>query len=66
MELDTQKRRKLEKLQGTLADDFIMLEEGRKPEIKQSVGDLALGAVMLVVSVVFVRRSREPAPAETY
>ena len=66
VEMDTQKRRKLEKLQGDLADDFIMLEEGRKPEFTQSVGFLALGAVMLVVSVVFVRRTREPAPAETY
>ena len=66
VELDTQKRRQLEKLQDNLADDFIILEEGRRPEFKQSVGYLALGAVMLVVSIVFVRRSQDPAPAETY
>jgi len=65
-ELDTKNRRKLARLQDNLAPDFIILEEGRKPEFKQSIGYLALGTVMVVVSIVFVRRSREPAPAETY
>jgi hypothetical protein len=66
VELDKQQRRKLARLQDNLAPDFIILDEGRRPEIKQSVGYLALGAVMVVVSIVFVRRTREPAPAETY
>jgi len=66
VELDTKQRRKLAKLQDNLAPDFIILSEGKKPEFTQSFGYLALGSVFVVISVVMVRRGREPAAADQY
>ena len=66
VELDTAQRRKIARLQDNLAPDFIMLEDGKMPEVKQSVGYIALGTVMIVISVVFARKSRDPHPGETY
>jgi hypothetical protein len=66
VELGNGERRKLAKLQDNLAPDFIILDEGKKPEVKKSVGYLALGSVMGVIGFVIVRRGREPEPAETY
>jgi len=66
VELDRGEKRKLAKLQINLAPDFIILEEGKRPEITQSIGYLALGAVFVVISVVVVKRGREPAVADSY
>jgi hypothetical protein len=67
VDLNKGERRKLAQLQDSLTQDFIIIEEGRKPEFGQSLGYLALGSMLVVVSVVFVRRnSREPDAAESY
>ena len=66
VELDGGEKRKLAKLQNNLAPDFIILEEGKRPQITQSIGYLALGAVFVVISVVVVKRGREPAAADSY
>lgn len=66
VELDAQQKRKLAKLQHNLAPGFIILDEGKRPEITQSFGYLALGVVFVVISVVVVKRGREPAAADSY
>ena len=66
VELDARQKRKLAKLQDNLAPDFIILEDGKRPEVTQSIGYLALGAVFVVISVVVVRRGREPAAGDSY
>lgn len=66
VELKSEQRRKLARLQDNLAPDFIILEDGKKPDAKQSIGFLGLGTLMLVVSVVVAKHSREPAPGDTY
>jgi hypothetical protein len=67
VEMKTQERRKIAQLQENLTPDFIILDEGKKPELKHSIGFLALAAVLTVISIVFFKRSnREPDPAETY
>jgi hypothetical protein len=66
VELDSRQRSKLARLQKDLAPDFIILDDGKKPEVTQSFGYLALGGVFLIISVVMVKRSREPNAAEAY
>jgi hypothetical protein len=67
VELKTEERRKLASLQDNLAKDFIILDEGKRPEFKQAIGFLALGAMLVVISIFVIKRSvQEPEPAEIY
>jgi hypothetical protein len=44
---------------------FHHLDEGRRPEIKQAIGFLALGVVLVVTSIFVIKRNVQE-PAEVY
>jgi len=67
VDLNAKARRKLARLQDNLAPDFIILEEGKEPELTRSMGYFALGGMLLTIGIVTVKRTRkEPDPGETY
>jgi hypothetical protein len=67
VDIDSKTRSKLVRVQEDLAPDFIIIEDGKRPELKQSVGYVALAGVLLVVGIVFVKRAgTEEDAANTY
>jgi hypothetical protein len=64
IEMDDKDRRKLANLQSNLAKDFIILDDGKEPEMIKSLGLLGVGVAAIVGGVAFLRRNREPSAAD--
>jgi len=66
IDLNDKDRRRLANLQSHLASDFIILDDGKRPELGKSLGFLVAGMVLLIAIVAWARKQREPDAAETY
>jgi hypothetical protein len=64
IDMKDKERRKLAKLHENIADDFIIVDEGERPNLTEGLGFLGGGIVLLVGVVLFQRRSGEVTTAD--
>jgi len=64
LEMKDEERSKLMKLQENADRDFILLNDGSKPNLISGLGYSGAGVLILLGAIAFLRKGRDASPAE--